>query len=214
MDLRNPIFIPFSFVLIWLAITASLGLFSGWYSLARKYPDQDETPLLQLKWQSGFMGPGANMRGLLRLGVWEHGLRIGIMRIFGPFCRDFFLPWDEIEVARKQLFFMRAAELRFGSPPSGRLTIGGEVADRLARAARGHWPEQGPLPENSDSEAWLKDVKYWLAATAFAAAFFVITPRLLGFPSAALPPISLAIGFPAVVFGIVGIVRYFIRTRQ
>ena len=46
-------------------------------------------------------GPRRRMQGILKIGVCPSGLRIGIMRAFGPFSRNFFVPWEEIKVERK-----------------------------------------------------------------------------------------------------------------
>jgi hypothetical protein len=42
----------------------------------------------------------------LKLSPCSSGLRLGIVRLFGPFCRDFLVPWDEISVVRKDRFFV------------------------------------------------------------------------------------------------------------
>ena len=54
---------------LWFAITLMLGGLSGWYGLADRYPDQPEEPMVELKGQSGFMGPGVRLNGVLTLWV-------------------------------------------------------------------------------------------------------------------------------------------------
>jgi len=56
------------------------------------------------------------MRSILNLDVCPSGLRVGMMRLFGVFCRDFFVPWDQISVVRKRRLFWREAKLVFGQP--------------------------------------------------------------------------------------------------
>jgi hypothetical protein len=73
-------------------------------------------------------------------------VRIGIMRIFGPFSRDFFVPWNEITVTRRDRFLWKEARLSFGQPSNGNLKVFAEVADRMAQAAGSKWPEQGSFP--------------------------------------------------------------------
>ena len=65
------------------------------------YPDQSDEPILRLRGQSGTMGLGVGMNGVLILSVCPTGLRVGMMRVFGPFCRDFFVPWESIAVVRE-----------------------------------------------------------------------------------------------------------------
>lgn len=134
---------PVLFVAMWLAVTALIGFMAGWFALMRRYPDRDETALAVLKWQSGRMGwIGARLRGVLTLSVCPSGLRVGMFRLFGPFSRDFLVPWSEIEVTRRDWFLGRVAELKFGTPAAGVLTIGADVADELARTAQTRWPER------------------------------------------------------------------------
>lgn len=134
------------FALLWFGVTTLLGFLSGWYSLMRRYPDRPEAALLTLESQSGSLG-GVGIRGALRLSVCASGLRIGLMRLLGPFCRDFLVPWQSISITRKDRVLWRTATLDLGS---GRLRLPSEVADRLARVAGNHWPEPGPFPEEAD----------------------------------------------------------------
>ena len=92
------------------------------------------------------------MRGVLKLSVCPSGLRVGIMRIFVPFSRDFLVPWNEITVTRSDRFFWKAAKLSFGQPPNGNLKVFADVADRLARAAGRHWPEPGSFPKEREAK--------------------------------------------------------------
>jgi hypothetical protein len=135
-----PSYFPLFFVVMWIAITTLLAFLSGWFVLMRTYPDRQEAPLQSFSRQSGSMNL-VGMRSVLNLSPCPSGLRLGIMRLFGPFCRDFLVPWDEISIVRKDRFFMKVAQISFGRPAIGKLTISANVADRLARAASSHWPE-------------------------------------------------------------------------
>src|SRR5262249_7842716 len=154
---------------IWLTMSVILGFLSGWYSLMIIYPDRQDEVLLQAQDQSGSMGLWIGMSGILHISVCRSGLRIGILRIFGIFCRNFFVPWPEIRIQRKDYFSGAAAELKFGNPAIGRLTIRASLADRLARSAKGHWPEpekpnleQGPFPRKTDKQFLARLTKRWL----------------------------------------------------
>ena len=197
------------FALLWLGISTLLGSLSGWYGLMGRYPDRTEPPMLALKNQSGRLGM-VRMSGVLHLSVCSSGVRIGIMRLFGPLCRDLFVPWASIRVSREDGFFARTAILDLGS---GRLSLPAEVADRLARAAGNRWPETGgPFPEETDAALRSRFLKQWLAMTTFAATFFVFAPLIMA-PASARPPVLVAILFPAVVFGVSFLVQY-LRRRQ
>ena len=114
---------PFFFIAMWLAVTAMIGLLSGWFTLQNRYPNNDEPALLTLRSQSGMMGKRAGMNGILTLSACPSGLRIGIWRVFGLFQRPFLVPWDEITADPKSFFFVPMARLGFGHPEIGSLTI-------------------------------------------------------------------------------------------
>jgi hypothetical protein len=130
-----------------------------------------------------------------------------MMRIFGPFCRDFFVPWQSITVTRKTILFSPVAKLQFGNPRVGTLSISAHVADRLARAVLGRWPEAGPFEEEMPGGRFRRLLAQWALATSFAALFFIVAPMAVA-PHTARPPVLVAILFPAVVFGVVFIVKF------
>jgi hypothetical protein len=130
-----------------------------------------------------------------------------MMRVFGPFCRDFFVPWDEIRVMRATVLFSPVAKLQFGRPTIGSLTIAAHVANRLARASMGCWPEAGPFPEEKHRDTFRRLFTQWAMVTCAAALFFTLVPLAVA-PAEGRPPIAVAILFPAIVFGVFTIVTY------
>jgi hypothetical protein len=196
------------FAVMWISVTTLLGYISGWPALAKQFPDRPEAASLKANGQSGAMGVfPVSMNGILNLSVCPSGLRIGISRVFGPFSPPFFVPWREIRVERASRFYGERAVLYFGG---GRLTIAAFLADRLARASRGNWPEPGPFPAETPYEAFKAVFREWVLTTGFASAFFIIAPRLSGAGENA-PPIAVAVLFPGFVFGLASVVRYFRR---
>jgi hypothetical protein len=211
----GPIAFPVFFVGLWLIVTTILGALSGWYALMRRYPDRAETPLLTLGYQSGSMGLLVSYGGLLTLSVCPSGLRVGMNRLFGPFCRNFFVPWTESRIIRRRMFLLwPVAQLAFGDPVAGTLSISADVADRLARAAPGSWPEAGPYPRPRPGSVFLTLLAQWAAITTLAALFFPLAPRLMDPRGAAIPPVAVAILFPAIVFGVFSLVRFIRRVRN
>jgi hypothetical protein len=202
------VFFPLFFAALWLTVSTILAILSGWFRLMARFPNQIVEPLLRIRGQSGSMGLGVSMQGILTLSVCPSGLRVGIMRVFGPFCRDFFVPWEAISITRKNVLLLwPVAKLQFGSPSVGSLTIPAHVANRLARAAMGRWPEIGPLPEEKHRDTLRRLLTQWAVMTCAAALFFTLVPLAVG-PTGARPPIVVAILFPAIFFGVVAIVRY------
>jgi hypothetical protein len=174
-----PIVFPFFFATLWLLVTTFLGFMSGWHVLMSQYPNRDENPVLRINRQSGSMGLGVSMNGILNLSVCHSGLRIGMMRLFGPFWRDFFVPWYDVTVVRRKGLFGEQAELQFGHPQAGRLTISAHVANRLARASAGYWPEQGAFPAETHRRVAASVAKSWAIRTGIASLFFTAAPRLM-----------------------------------
>lgn len=208
-----PFLFPVFFVFMWLIVTTLLGFITGWYTLMKRYPDCAEKALLEIKGQSGFVGPGVGMQRVLNVSVCPSGLRVGIMRIFGPFCQDFFVPWQDISIERKNTYFLMTAVLSFGQPVVGKLGLPVYLANRLARAAAERWPEPGSFPEETPNEVFARVAKQWAFLTLLASLFFILVPRIMG-ASAAKPPLAIAIIFPAVVFGIGALITYCVRTTR
>jgi hypothetical protein len=203
-----PFAFPIFFIAMWFVITTLLGLISGWYGLMRRYPDRrEEDALLQLNGQSGRMSL-VGMRGILNIAVCPSGLRLGIMKIFGIFCRDFFVPWREITVSRRDWLLSKSATIQFGNPAEGSLTIAANVANRLAASSQNRWPETGPFPVETGTQTAQRILTQWVLITSLASAFFIIVPRIV-FPNGNGPPIAVAIMFPAIVFGIGALIKYF-----
>lgn len=208
-----PFYFPIFFVLMWLLVTTVLGFVSGWYALMRRYPAHSESALRTFTGQSGSMN-SVGMRSVLTLGVCPSGLSVGIMRIFGIFCRDFLVPWSELDVSRSDRFIWKVAKLSLGKPALGNLTIPSEVGDNIARAAGSRWPEADAFPVETSNQSSLRIIKLWAARTGLAAAFFIIVPRLAMPKGEPGPPILVSIIFPATVFGVVGLVQYLRRERH
>lgn len=206
------VFFPLFFAALWLTVTTILAVLSGWFRLMARYPNQIAEPLLRARGQSGSMGLGVSMHGILTLSVCHLGLRVGIMRLFGPFCRDFFIPWEAISITRKNVLFWRVAKLQFGSPGVGSLTIPAHIANKLASAVMGRWPETGPFPEEKHRDTFRRLLTQWAVITCVAALFFTIVPLAVA-PPGSRPPIVVAILFPAIIFGVVTIARY-VRDRS
>lgn len=200
------------FSAMWIAVTALLGAIASWPALARRYPDRPGEARRRFTGQSGLMGGGVHMNGILTLSVCETGLRIGVWRLFGPFSPPFLVPWSDISVDRRRRFLQKRARLGFGAPEVGSLEVQGYIADRLARAAGRSWPEPGPFPVETPGQTLGAVAGEWAAMTAIAAAFFTLVPRLASGGAAALP-IAVTIAFPAVVFGFVAAFRYLDRRR-
>lgn len=202
MEVDFIFFVPF-FIGTWLIVTTIMTFQSGWFSLMRRYPDRtDEVAVVKFSHESGYMGNifAGGMRGILNLSACPSGLRVGIMKAFGPFCKNFFVPWSEITIKRRDVFFMRYAELTLGSS-NRTLGIDPIVADRFWRTLPNVWPENGiPPTPKTRSELVSETFKLWLCMTVLGSSFFLIAPRIVS-QGGVNPPTIVAILFPAIAFG-------------
>lgn len=208
----EPWLFPVFFIGMWFVVTISLALKSRWYALMRAFPDHDEKALLLLTGQSGNMG-GVAMNRVLTISVCPSGVRVGILRIFGPFNRDFFVPWEHLSINRNRGLFGETATLQFGSSRIGWLRLAPRVADDLARSAIGRWPEAGEFPPELQSEVLSSVFREWVLGTLAASIFFIVAPRIVS-PGTDGVPVEVAILFPATVFGIAAVFRYFARVKH
>lgn len=205
-----PYVFPFFFGGLWLLITTMLGLMSGWFSLQQWYADDgSEEPLLQLRGQSGQMGAGVSMGGILKLRAYPSGLGIGVLRIFGPFQKPLRIPWSEIEAEPSSRFFLPMVKLHLGRPENGRLKISARSWARLVDAVPKSGTKAFEMPAAarvSPSSFAIGMLVQWLLITSIMSAFFYFASRLNG--GQTVLPLSVCIGFPAVVVAIGQLIRY------
>jgi hypothetical protein len=197
---------------MWLFVTTMLGFMSGWFSLQQWYADDgSEEPLLQLRGQSGKMGAGVSMGGILKLSAYSSGLGIAVLRIFGPFQKPLRIPWSEIEAEPSNSFFLPMVKLHLGRPENGRLKISARSWARLVGAV----PKSGgtrafemPAAAQVSARSFATGMfVQWLLITGIMAAFFYFASRRLDGEQTALP-LGMCIGFPAVFVGIGQLIRY------
>ncbi len=131
---------PFVFVAAWLAVTVLLNAFSGWATLSARFPDRAEPRLKRIWVQSGKLGKGTiwnpwggvSYGNCLRFDICQTGFRVAVWRIFGPFSKPFFVPWDKISVELKTVIGFRFYRLSFGAQDLSSLTIGRRLFKRIA----------------------------------------------------------------------------------
>ena len=119
------------FAAMWLAITALLGMISGWNAIERMYPDLPERPVATLSYQSGRMR-GVNFNHCLRFDICATGLRVSVLRFLGPFQRPFFVPWGQIRTEPENALFVRYVRLALGLCNEAGLAISQRTFDKIA----------------------------------------------------------------------------------
>ena len=201
---------PVFFIGMWLGITTILGALSGWFNLQRRYPAGTEKSRLTLRMRSGRMGLGVYMSGLLTLSACPSGLRISVLRMFGPFQRAFTVPWEQIRAEPRTVFFMPSVKLSFGGREFWNLTIDARLWQRLIA----HSSVAGgalELPSISVKRAGFGLLARWGTVTACAATFYYFGPRAAGGVG---PPLVVCVGFPAIAFGLAMLVRFLQQVRS
>ena len=205
-----PYVFPLLFGGMWMLVSTMLGLMSGWFNLQRWYPDDgSEDPLLQLRGQSGQMGMGVHMGGILKLRAYSSGLGIRIFRLFGPFQKPLRVPWNEIDAEASTSFFVPMVKLHLGRPENGMLKISARSWARLLDAVPKDDAKQLKLLTANpvSARSFAKGIfLQWALITGIMAAFFYFAPRLSGGESGL--PLGVCIGFPAVIVGIGQLIRY------
>lgn len=135
------IVLPLVFGTIWLLVVTIVGWASGWRRLEARFPDRSDETLATFRMASAIMGASARLNNVLTVTACRDGLRVAISPLLGPKNRPFFVPWTEIRVHRARLILEEIAILQLGSPPAGTMKIRVKLADALASAAGGRWPE-------------------------------------------------------------------------
>jgi hypothetical protein len=130
-----------------------------------------------------------------------------VPRVFGPFSRPYFVPWGDIRVYRLTEYFMPAARLEFGQPARGVLSVRGNTANRLARAAGKNWPEPGPFPFESTGHILASVILQWAALSALLAVFLTLLAFVFA-PARPFLPLPIAIGLPALIMGVIACIRF------
>jgi hypothetical protein len=198
------------FALFWLYVMYTLDKKSGWFLLAKRYPNKLEPAILKLRLQSGWIG-SVSGSGTFRFEACPSGLRVGKTLLFAPFSRDFFVPWNEIAVERKRKRLFKVAELRFGNG-EGDLTVPDFIANKLARAVSNRWPEPGSFPPDTYFTAFRIAFTHWLAVMAFIVGFITLVPALfsgkLGTVPLQVPEIF------GTMLGLICLREFLLRTRE
>jgi hypothetical protein len=205
-----PYALPFLVVGFIIAMGALMGAQSGWYALARRFRDRSDPALATFRYRSAWFGRTFAFNGVLNFGVCRTGLRVGIVRIVGPFSNDFFVPWDEITITRGNQWLGPAVRLQLGD--AGSLSLRPALANDLARAAGDRWPEPGPFPAPTGASIASGVLREWVIYTAAGSAVLMAIPLLLA-PHGRLQPLH-AIGAAAVLAGIGALIEFGLRSGR
>ncbi len=138
-----------AFPAIWLGVTALLAEIGGWNRLQRVFPDQSDASVVEsLGFRSAQLGhplAGVSYSGVLTFDVCNTGLRIRVWKLFGPFCKPLFLPWNSFRTEPYHWFIWDACRMRWGPRTRDSMIIYRRLAEAIAVASDGKFgaPDQG-----------------------------------------------------------------------
>jgi len=90
--------------------------------------------------QSGQMRWLMSYNHCLTLGGNETGLYLSVLSLFRFQHPPLLIPWPEISVSRRRMFFLNYVRLSLGHEAGIPLLLRPTIAERLRRAAGSHWP--------------------------------------------------------------------------
>jgi len=115
-DPASPWFFPF-FVLMWVSICSMLAVFSGWYSLASRFPAERAVEGERFRFASAAFGRPwfpVSYGNCLFFTVAPTGVRLSILFLFRPLSPPMFIPWSQVEsVSEHRFLFARSTVVHF-----------------------------------------------------------------------------------------------------
>ncbi len=123
---------------ICLGVGALNSWLGGWRQLAWAYELRGEFDGAKRRFQSAWMRYWNQYGNCLTVGASPQGLYLAC---FLPAHPPLLIPWRDIAVHPRELFWIAGVELRFRQAPSVPVRIRRSLADWLRQAAGDAWPE-------------------------------------------------------------------------
>jgi hypothetical protein len=92
----------------------SISRITGWHRLAGQFRFEGELPEKRWRWRSGRMRWTTRYGNCLNFSADQRGFYMSVVAFFRPFHPPLFVPWSEIEVGEKSLFFIPRREFILG----------------------------------------------------------------------------------------------------
>ena len=130
------------FVLVWVVVGFLLGKVSGWAALGRDYAFPNPFDGKSWRFQCAQMRWMSNYNNCLTVGANEQGLYLSIFFVLRIGHPSLFIPWRDISVTRKKIWWARILELGLGQETPVPFRIREKLANRLKKAAGKSWPAE------------------------------------------------------------------------
>lgn len=129
------------FVVLWLAVGYAVIKFTAWGDLEEHCSDRPEARINNsLYFQGAYIGKGAlgpSYRGCLTFDVGPDGFRMRIWKIFAPFAKPVFIPWNSVETELVRVFVFTTCRIKTGPQNSLWITMPLQYARSLAAGSDG-----------------------------------------------------------------------------
>lgn len=134
--------LPCYVVALWMLVGAVVSYIGGWTTLAQHF--RLRTPFTGKRWkqQSGQRRWIAGYSNCLTVGCNPEGLYLAMMPLFRFRHPQLLIPWQEIGISQRRILFWHYVRLGLGRELDIPLYLRPKLADRVKRAAEGHWPRE------------------------------------------------------------------------
>lgn len=125
-----------------MIVNAVISYIGGWTTLAKHF--RLTTPFKGKRWerQSGQMRWIAGYGNCLTVGSNVQGLYLAMMPLFRFRHPQLLIPWQEIEISRRQILFFRYVRFRLGRDLRIPLYLRPKLAEKVKHAAGNLWPRE------------------------------------------------------------------------
>ncbi|MEO1490464.1 MAG: hypothetical protein AAFR88_13675 [Pseudomonadota bacterium] len=134
------------FATLWLIVGYAITKLTAWADLERLFPDRPDAPIAgSLHFQGAYIGRetlGPSYRGCMTYRAGPEGFRLSIWKVFAPFAKPIFVPFDAVTVETVSLRLFTMCRLKLGPHGEIWLTIAPSVARELARLSKGAFAVQ------------------------------------------------------------------------
>ena len=133
MSLAPALFVPL-FILVWLAVSATLSFFGGWHALAKRFRSDQPIDGERFRYRSGEVGWGqfpVSYRACLTLTVGPSGFSLAVLLAFRFLHPRLVIPWSAVERCERVKYWLtdRVAVSIEGS--DRRMLFRGAVGERI-----------------------------------------------------------------------------------
>lgn len=134
------LFVVSDVLLLYLVVSLLVSRWSGWATLARRFPVTSEFTGPRWRFQSAQMRWLCGYNNCLTIGANSEGLYLSTLPFFPPFHPPLLIPWGEVSAEKKDLLFTAGLRFELGRENPIPLWVRKRLAERLKLAAGGSYP--------------------------------------------------------------------------